>query len=200
MIETVLDLAPAYGWQGGPEFYTRVITLRNGHERRNARWANCRHRFILPFQNITDTAYLTQLKSVFLAVRGQSDSFLARDRSDETAVGEALGFAPSGGTAPVQLIKTATFGVASYVRTITRPQPGSVTVYEDGVAKAGTVSATTGEFTPSTDWAGGALTADFRFYVPVRFASDVLSMSIDNRAGQHYAMNGSVELVEVFGE
>ena len=205
MINAELDLCPAYGWQGGPEFSTRIIALRNGHERRNANWDLMKHHFILPFQNITDANYLLYLKSVFLAARGQTESFLAKDWSDFEADGESLGVAPSGTTA-VQLKKVATFGATTYNRTITKPVSTGLVVYQaDGsgnpVAKAGTVDTTTGLFTPSTSWtAGRALTWDGEFRVPVRFASDILSMSIDNRAGAHYAMNGSVELIEVFGE
>lgn len=199
-LATVLDITPAYGWQGGPSFNTRIKGLKNGHERRNANWDQVKHQFTLPFQNITDAAYLLGLKSVFLAVRGQNHSFLAKDWSDYRATGESLGNAPAG-SAAVQLQKVATFGAATYTRTITKPRAGTVTVYQAGVAKAGTVDTVTGLFTPDTAWTEGqALTADFEFYVPVRFASDLMPMSIDNRTGQGYVMNGSVELVEVFGE
>jgi uncharacterized protein (TIGR02217 family) len=199
-IATVLDIAPAYGWQGGPEFNTRIVTLKNGHERRNANWAQVRHRFTLPFQNIKNPDYLTRLKSVFLAVRGQTHSFLAKDWSDYQATGESLGVAPAG-SAAVQLQKIATFGAATYTRTITKPKAGTVTVYQTGVAKAGTFDTATGLFTPTTAWTEGEpLTADFEFYVPVRFASDMLPMSIDNRSGRGYVMNGSTEVIEVFGE
>ena len=196
---TELDICPAYGWQGGPEFNTRIVTLRNGHERRNAQWDQVRHRFVLPLQNIKDQAYLTELKAFFLAMRGQTHSFLVKDWSDYQASGESLGNAPSGKTA-VQLQKVSTFGSASYTRKITKPKSGAV-IYQDGSAKSGTLDTTTGLFTPDTDWTEGeALTADFEFYIPVRFASDLLPMTIDNRSGSNYVMNGSVELVEVFGE
>ena len=197
---TVLDLCPAYGWQGGPQFNTRIVGLRNGHERRNANWSQVQHRYTLPFQNIHADDYLADLKSVFLAMQGQTHSFLAKDYSDFEATGESLGNAPSGTTA-VQLQRVSTFGSATYTRKITKPKSGTLTVYEDGTPKAGTVDTATGLFTPTSSWSEGkALTADFEFYVPVRFASDFLPMSIDNRSGQHYMLNGSVELVEVFGE
>lgn len=196
---TVLDITPAYGWQGGPGFNTRITQLKNGHERRNANWDQVRHHFTLPFQNITDAAYLLRLKSVFLAMRGQTHSFLAKDWSDYRATGESLGNAPAGTTA-VQLQKVATFGSATYTRTITKPKAGAV-VYQAGVAKSGTLDTATGLFTPDTAWTEGqALTWTGEFYVPVRFASDLLPMSIDNRSGSQYVMNGSIELVEVFGE
>ena len=200
MINAELDLCPAFGWQGGPEFYTRIITLRNGHERRNANWAGMRHHYTLPFQNITDADYLLYLKSVFVAAQGQAESFIVKDHSDYQATLEPLGTAPSGST-PVLLKKTYTFGEASIVRDITKPVAGAV-IYQNGSPKAGTLDTTTGYFTPTTSWSGGATlawTGEFR--VPVRFASDILSSSIDSRGGNgDYAMTGSVELIEVFGE
>lgn len=196
---TVMDITPAYGWQGGPAFNTRIVPLRNGHERRNANWDQVKHQFTLPFQNITDAAYLQHLKAVFLAMRGQTHSFLAKDWSDYQAAGESLGAAPAG-SAAVQLQKVATFGAASYTRTITKPKAG-VVVYQDGVVKAGTLDTATGEFTPDTAWTEGEpLTWSGEFYVPVRFASDLLPMSIDNRTGDGYVLNGAIDLIEVFGE
>ena len=198
-LATVLDITPAYGWQGGPEFSTRIITLRNGHERRNANWQQVRHRYTLPFKNITNSAYLEHLKAAFFVAQGQANSFLAKDWSDYKATTESLGDAPSG-SAAVQLQKVATFGSVSYTRKITRPKAGAV-VYQDGVEKAGTLDTATGLFTPTTAWSEGEpLTWSGEFYVPVRFASDAMPMSIDNRSGSEYVMNGSVELVEVFGE
>lgn len=200
MIDAELDLCPAYGWQGGPEFYTRVITLKNGHERRNANWSGMRHRYVLPFQNITDATYLLELKAVFAAAMGQADSFLVKDHSDYTADNESLGNAPAG-SAGVQLVKSYTFGPTTYVRDITKPVSAVLVVYQNGVAKDGAVDSDTGIFTPTTGWTEGQpLTWDGEFRVPVRFASDVLNMSIDSRRGQQFAMSGSVELVEVFGE
>jgi len=198
-LATVLDITPAFGWQGGPEFNTRITTLKNGHERRNANWSQVRHRYTLPFKNITNSAYLDQLKAAFFVARGQANSFLAKDWSDYRATGESLGNAPAGTTA-VQLQKVATFGAATYTRTITKPKAGAV-VYQAGVAKSGTLDTATGLFTPDTAWTEGqALTWTGEFYVPVRFASDMMPMTIDNRSGSEYVMNGSVELVEVFGE
>lgn len=199
MIDAELDLCPAYGWSGGPEFYTRVVTLRNGHERRNAMLSQMRHRFTLPFLNISDASYLLYLKSVFAAAMGMAESFLVKDHSDFEATAESLGNAPAG-SAAVQLVKTYTFGATTYSRTIEHPVTGAV-VYQSGVAKAGTLDTSTGLFTPDSAWTEGApLTWTGEFRVPVRFASDSLNMSIDSRTAAGFAMNGAVELVEVFGE
>lgn len=194
-----LDICPSYGWQGGPQFNTRVVALRNGHERRNAQADQVRHAFTLPFLNIRRADYLAYLKSAHLAMRGNLHSFKVKDRSDFEAVDEPLGAAPAG-TAAVQLRKVSTFGLATYTRTITKPA-GSVVVKQGGVAKAGTVDVLTGLFTPTTAWTeGAALTWSGQFFVPVRFDNDFMPMTIDSRSVEGYAMNGSVQVIEVFGE
>lgn len=199
ILEIELDPVAAYGFTGGPEFNTRVVTMRNGHERRNANWANPRGRWTAPFNNITDSDY-REIKRVFNVCRGMTFGFLFEDRLDYQATGEALGAAPSGST-PVQLIKTDTAGGETYVRTITRPRATGFTLYQGGVAKAGTLDTTTGLFTPTTSWTlGAALTWTGEFLVPVRFANDWLPFSLDNRRGSGYAVNGSVDILEVFGE
>lgn len=132
-------------------------------------------------------------------MRGQLHSFLIKDWSDNYASDASLGVAPSG-TTPVQLRIQATYGLASYSRIITKPLASAV-VKQAGVVKAGTLNTLTGMFTPSTAWtAGEALTWTGGFLIPVRFANDSLPMSIDNRVGTGFAMSGSIELVEVFGE
>ena len=203
ILETELDPCVAFGFAGGPEFSTRITTLKNGHERRNALWANPRHRYTAPFVNISDDDY-RQIKRVFMACRGQVYGFLFQDPLDSEAVNESLSTAPAGST-PVQLSKISTADGNDYIRTITRPLTTGFTLYEDAgsgpVAKAGTLSETTGLFTPSTAWTTGAeLSWTGGFRVPVRFASDWLPFSIDNRRNAGLAVNGSVEIVEVFGE
>lgn len=198
-LDVELDICPAYGWQGGPEFNTRVVSLRNSHERRNANAGIGRHRYLLPFLNIAQTAYLQEIHALFNATRGRLHSFKVKDHHDYTVTNEPLGDAPTGTTA-VQLTKTYTAGSESYVRDITKPVAGAV-VYENGSPKTGTLNTLTGLFTPTDPWASEAtLTWTGEFRVPVRFNTDTLSSSIDNWRGDGYAINLSLELIEVFGE
>lgn len=186
----------AYGFQIGPRFNTRILTLRNGHERRNANWSLFQWKGSAPYQNIKPDHY-GELLGAFLVAGGMANGFRFKNWVDYIAEGESLGLAPSG-TAPVQLVKAyPQFGLGQYQRTITKPVSGSVTVYQAGVAKAGTVDTTTGLFTPSTSWTGGAaLTADFEFDIPMRFDADWLPMTY----GEWQALSGEVPLIEVFGE
>lgn len=197
-LDVELDICPAYGWQGGPEFSTRVITLRNWTERRNADNALCRHSYSLPLQNILNADYLLQLKQVFLACRGKLHSFKVKDRADYLADRETF-FEGDGVTKVFQLRKDSYFGAASYTRIITKPVVSTVHIYVNGVETAATVDGLTGLVTFGVAPAAGALgTWSGEFRVPVRFNSDSLNTTIDNRSEDDYVVNGSVDLVEVF--
>ncbi|GAB3388094.1 DUF2460 domain-containing protein [Lysobacter fragariae] len=193
-----LDICPTYGWQAGPSGNTRIRQLRNRHERRNADASLAQHIFTLPFQNVTDVAYLLYIKNAHMAMWAQLHSFLVKDWLDYKLEAESIGPAPSG-TTPVQITKTYAFGPASRVRPITKPK--RITMFQSGVLKPGITDPLTGLFTPSTAWTPGApLTCTGEFRVPVRFNSDYIPMSIDQASGNKRLVNGSVELIEVFGE
>ena len=194
VIETRLSPKAERGFSAIPESSTRIITLNNGHERRNGNWANKRRRYSAQHAAWTQ-AMRDELLNLIHATEGALYGFLYKDWSDYRVTNQSLGTAPSGTTA-VQLAKDYTFGARTHTRTITRPDAATVTVYEDGVAKAGTLDATTGLFTPGTAWAGGAVTWTGEFNVPVRFASDSVEIILVDR--DIYEVR--CELVEVFGE
>lgn len=199
-IDVELDICPAFGWQGGPSFNTRVVTTQSWVERRNANNIECRHSYSLPLQNIVDSDYLLLLKQVYMACRAQLHSFKVKDYSDFEANNEVFGEG-DGATKVFQLSKTSVFGPASYVRDITKPVAGLV-VRVNSTVTAVTVDTLTGLVTFAAAPANGAIlrwTGEFR--VPVRFASDVLSTTIDNkRPNGDFLVNGSVDLLEVFKE
>lgn len=199
-INEELIICVGYGWQGGPQFNTRLVTTQSWMERRNAQNIECRHSYTLPMANISSIEYLQTLKSAYLACRGMLHSFKIKDYSDYQARGEVFG--EGDGVATVfQLRKVAVFGPATYSRTIVKPNDG-VAVRESGVPVSTSVDPLTGLVTFASAPADGAiLTWTGEFCVPVRFNSDTLVNSIDNRFGQDgYAMNGNVDLIEVFGE
>lgn len=200
-IDEVLDIGPAYGWQFGPASQVRVLALRSGMESREILQDQMRHSFTLPFAKIRTADYLAKLKAAFAVCHGPGHSFKVRDWSDYAVTAETLGTAPSG-SAPVQLRKTYAFGGQTLVRPITKPDAASVVITQAGTPKAGTVDPLTGLFTPSTAWtAGAALAWSGQFWVPVRFASDQMLMSIPSNYGADgFAVTGSVDLIEVFGE
>lgn len=205
-----IDACPAYGWQGGPSIEVLIKRLRSRREKRDRQTDWFQHSYILPFQNIESQEYLDYIKSAFMALGGPTDSFLVKDWGDFQAFQEPLGVAPSGST-PVQLLKTYDFqGLVYYSRQITKPLQiwvnpdesiGTFLLRSNGVTKPGTLNTLTGLFTPTDPWTPGQeldWTGEFR--VPCRFDQFSLPSTIDNRRGDGYAANGSVSLIEVFGE
>lgn len=199
ILDVELDPCIAMGFTGGPEFNTRITPMKNKRERRNANWAEGRHRWTAPFNNIT-SAEFREIKGLFNTCRAQVFGFFFKDPADHQATAESLGTAPAGSTSvTLQIVSTA--DGESYERTNIQAYAG-FTVYQDTgsgpVAKAGTYNADTNAFTPTTAWTAGAeLTWTGEFRVPVRFTADWLPFSIDSRRGAEYAMNGSVDIIEV---
>lgn len=210
-----IDTPPAYGWQGGPNIDVLIKTLRNRHEKRNKVTDYAQHSYTLPFQNLRSATYLAYIKSAFMAMGGPENSFLVKDYGDFEAFDEVIGLAPAG-SAPVQLLRTYTPwdfpGAPSFSRVITKPiaegfvysngliVPAAV-ISQNGVPVAGELDPLTGLFTPDAAWTASAvLTWTGEFRVPVRFDSMMLPSTIDNRSGKDHIVNGSVSLLEVFGE
>ena len=195
VIETRLSTRVEVGFSVVPARFTDIVQLRSGREHRNARWANARRRYTGSYANWT-RAMRDDLMNVWMACEGPTYAFLFKDWNDFDVTAQSLGNAPAG-SIPVQLVKTYTFGSRTHTRTITRPRSASVTVYQNGVAKAGAVDATTGLFTPTTAWTEGqALTWTGEFDVPVRFASDEIEFVLPHRE----IAEVNVELIEVVGE
>lgn len=195
-----IDACPAFGWQRGPFVDVLIKPLVSGREKRKPQSFLRKHTFMLPFMNIKNQAYLDYINNAFMALCGPTDSFLARDYLDHLAINEPLGVAPAAST-PVQLVRVYTFGGASYTRPITKPVAADLVVRQNGVAKAVTVDTLTGLVTPTTAWTPGqTLTWTGEFRVPVRFDQMSLPSTIDNRSGESLISNGSVSLIEVYGE
>lgn len=193
-IETRLSDRVAFSFQAIPYYSTQIVQLENGKEQRNINWTRAKRRFQALWQNFTKAQFAV-LAATFHAVRGSGYAFRFKDWTDYQATLESLGNTPGANSAPVQLIKTYTFGAQSIVRTITKPVSGTVTVYQNGIAKAGTLDTTTGLFTPTTNWtAAQPLTWTGEFDVAVRFASDEMPSSYENVN----AISTQCELVEVF--
>jgi uncharacterized protein (TIGR02217 family) len=195
---------PTYGWQGGPSVVVEIKSLRSRREKRDRKTDWYQHSYILPFQNIKTQEYLDYIKSVWMALGGPTDSFLVKDYGDFMAAAQPLGVAPADST-PIQLVKVYSpwdfVGAPSKTRKITKPVDGTVVIYENEVPKAGTTDSLTGLFTPTTPWTPAAIvTADFEFRVPVRFDQFSLPSTIDTRSGSSHISNGSVTLLEVYGE
>lgn len=197
-----IDECPGFGFEGGPEFQTDVQSIASGHEKRNANWAVCRHRYTVPYANITDEAYRA-IKTVFLLARGKAHTFLHWDYADHHADNESIGTG-DGTQTEFRLTKLATLSgtSATYLRTITKPAD-DVEVYVDGTPEPGaTVDSTSGLVTFATAPAPGkTISWTGNFFVHVRFDNDHLPFALSTRfqAGG-FAHQGTIDLIEVLGE
>lgn len=178
-----------------PGHSTRVKTLANGNEKRNANWTGSKRQYTSAYAAF-NRAERAELLNAIEATDGMVYAFRFKDWNDFGVQDQALGLAPASST-PIQLIKTYTFGPRTKTRTITKPVAASVVVYENGIVKAGTVAGLTGLFTPTTAWTPAAvITATFEFDVPVRFATDEIEFVLPHKE----ICQVNAMLVEVFNE
>ena len=177
---------------GGPERRTEIVTLGSGREQRNARWAHSRRRYDAGFGVKTLDA-LQEVVAFFEERRGQLYGFRWRDRLDHSSAASVASVSPldqtlgagDGTRATFQLAKTYGSTYAPYMRTISKPVPGSVRVAVAGTevvsGTAFTCDSATGvvTFLPGHIPTGGAaVTAGFLFDVPVRFDTDYLEVDL----------------------
>jgi uncharacterized protein (TIGR02217 family) len=195
-----LDIA--LGAQGGPERLTDIVTLDNGAEERNSRWAHARRRYNAGY-GVKSRADMQTVLAFFEERRGRFHAFLWRDGLDFSS-------SPGGEPSPTdqvlgqgdginkrfQLTKTYGVDFDPYVRPITKPVAASVRVAVDGMETADfTVDALTGMVTlGEAPAAGKAVTAGFLFDVPVRFDTDRLDIELSSFDA---AEAPSIPLIEV---
>ncbi len=183
--ETLFPLDVALGARGGPERRTDVVTLGSNRESRNARWADSRRRWQAGYgvKTLTDLAAIT---AFFEERRGRLYGFRWRDKADFSSAAPGASVTPldqpigQGDGTRTQFALTKIYGssFAPYVRAIAKPVAGSVRVAVAGTeTSAFTLDATTGMLTfTSAPAAGAAISAGFRFDVPVRFDTDFLEI------------------------
>lgn len=192
-LDAYLQPCPGFGWQGGPEFKTRIVEMRNGRERRNADIAYARHQFSVPYRNIPKADY-AQVKQMHLVARGQLHAFKFRDQLDFEAVDEVFGEG-DGVETVFQLRKVSTIDSVSYIRETYVIDGTPVLKTNGSPAGTHTVDAERGLVTYAAAPANGAvLSGSWAFDLWVRFNQDNLPFSIDQV--RDYA-SGTVDLIEL---
>jgi len=171
----------ALGARGGPERATDIVTLASGREERNSRWARSRRRYNAGY-GVKSRADMQAVLAFFEERRGRFHSFLWRDALDHSSNGPQPLGTGDGVTVAFQVSKTYGASFDPYVRPISKPVAGTVSVTVDGVATtAFTVNEATGVVTFDTAPADGAvLLAEFEFDVPVRFDTDRLDIELSS--------------------
>ena len=189
---------------GGPAFSTQVAILASGHEQRNSMWQGARLSYDAGL-GLRSEADLALLLAFFRARRGKAASFRFRDPMDWTsgsfgaeitAVDQLIGIG-DGATLSFRLVKHYGSEAGAEIRSITRPEAGTVRIAIGGVeCLSGWVLEDRGIIRFDDPPAMGMeVRAGFAFDVPVRFDVDQLQISLSGvRAGEAQ----SVPLVEVF--
>lgn len=189
-LNAYLEPCPGYGWEGGPSFSTRIVSMANGRERRNAIWANARHSYTAPFLNISREAY-RQIKQMHLVCRGQLHCFRFRDALDYTATNDVFDIG-DGTKTTFQISKFSTIDGITYQRNVYALVSVSVTV--NGEEADPTINMNNGEVSfASPPESGAVLRWSGVFDIWVRFNQDDLPFTLDNPN----ATNGQVTLIEV---
>lgn len=170
-----------------PGFSTAIVASAAGIEQRNVDWAQARLRFDAG-PGLRSEADIQALVSFFRARRGAARAFRFRDPFDDSSNGMTgdPGFldqaiATGDGTATrFPLVKLYGAGGEAEARRITRPVAGSVRVGVAGAERlTGWTLADGGIIQFDTaPAAGAAITAGYRFDVPVRFEQDQLQVSL----------------------
>jgi len=194
------------GARGGPERRTQIVELASGDEERNASWANSRRRYDAAY-GVRRADDLATVVAFFEARSGRLYGFRWKDWGDyksclpsqtPAATDQAIGTG-DGTTTAFQLVKAYTSGSQTWMRMITKPVAGTVTVALGGAVQntGWSVDTTTGLITFTTAPANGAaITAGFEFDVPVRFDTDQLDVTHDiERLGSIT----SIPLIQVTG-
>ena len=179
-------LAIGQGASVSPGFSTNIVTTISGHESRNSDWADARLEFDVG-PGVRSEEELRLLIAFFRARRGAAKGFRFRDPYDHssremveapTPADQLLGQG-DGQQTEYQLIKSyGDLDGEPQQRLITRPDPESLQVAIDGQSSGGWSLGPTGLVTFDSPPAEGSdITAGFLFDVPVRFASDRLSVN-----------------------
>jgi uncharacterized protein (TIGR02217 family) len=192
-IESRLLDCVSYGTEGGPTWLTRKVGLRSGHVRRNAMRSRPLYQFNILYNKLQPEDH-AEVLAAFNACMGGTFGFRIKDWSDYSAEDELLTVG-TGTPQVIQLIKNYTFGSQTVERPIRKPVASTVTLTEGGVPLAAVVDYTTGivQFTATPAavirWSG-------EFDVPVTFADDRLSFSIDTKNADGFFLSANVALEE----
>jgi uncharacterized protein (TIGR02217 family) len=160
--------------QGTPVWPVDIIGLGGGSEQRVVLQPDARRQYEATHSALT-LAQARDILKFFNGRRGPGYSFKVRDKLLYTTTAEPIGVAGGIGTT-MQLTLNEGDASNAYNREIYLPESGSVVIKANSVTQTEGVDyslnyngANGGKLTWITNRSGQTITADFRFYVPVRF-------------------------------
>ena len=198
----------AFGSSGGPQRSTEIVTLGSGHERRNQRWHQSRRKYDAGY-GVKHIDSLHRVIEFFEARRGALYGFRYHDPldgksclpdSDPAPTDQVLGTG-DGDKEIFQLTKFYGDEEGGYQRAIHKPVTGTVLLAVDNAVQVlgldYLLDEDTGEcrfLSGSIPAVGSVVTAGFEFDVPVRFATDQLTVNVASFAAGEVP---SIPLIEI---
>lgn len=171
------------GSTGGPSFSTSIVRLGSGAEARNQNWQQQRMVYDVGYGisssavDSDDPSNFYVVQTFFYARRGRFRGFRFKDWTDYQAFNEPAAKIGTDGLT-WQLQKTYA-GPVPYSRKITRPVSGTLSLVNgSGVINPTFYSVANGLITFTAGHAQTVVTASFEFDVPVRFDTDVFTLTI----------------------
>ncbi|WP_417319817.1 TIGR02217 family protein [Emcibacter sp.] len=196
--------AIGFGAGGGPVFSTAVAEMASGYEQRNRDWAEARLTYDVG-SGLRSEDDLAALIAFFRGRAGRAFGFRFRDWTDyksclpseETGATDQVIAVGDGEETEFQLLKIYQSGEYSQTRNIAKPVAETVRIAIDSIelTEGWQLDETRGlvsfDEAPAEN---STISAGFEFDVPVRFAEDSLSVTLETfRAGQV----PSISLIEV---
>jgi uncharacterized protein (TIGR02217 family) len=185
----------SYGSSGGPGFNTTVIQLTSGHEQRNINWSEAKATYEAS-HGIKTRAQMEELIDFFYARYAKAYGFRFKDWADFQLAAEPIATA-DGVVTVFQVIKTYEPLGYPYKRIIRKLNPGTITVFNNGVDVTGSVTLdnNTGLITFGVaPLAGHVIAVSGEFHVPVRFDIDDMKVTQDQFEVMSWP---SIPLVEI---
>jgi uncharacterized protein (TIGR02217 family) len=164
------------------EWFTDIVDYDTGKEQRNQIWERPKRHWVLPY-NVLLTEYADKLRELSSRAKGASVVFKFEDPYDYECALTECSITAVAAQVLFPLIKSYYPNESeTWDETKTRIQPGSIfppVVKVDGATKTEGVDYTLDDDTGVVDFtlmgapgAGAVITANYRFYYPVRFDRD----------------------------
>jgi uncharacterized protein (TIGR02217 family) len=170
MSTEILTFTPAFGLKEDIEFSTLIFQADSGREKRRSKWSKPIRTLDTWLENENDAA-VNLIWEFFKARKGKFDTFWVKFPTSFKVTGEAVG-AGDGGQSVFNLghfpVDTATVKV--YLNGIL--QVSGYTVSNDLTNEIAKITFTAGP------GAGVVITADYEYYIQVRFDDDKLSREL----------------------